>query len=506
MSKKTAEDLNPTDKGKLDELSLEIYEARVRDLTEKLVRSKEKCELLGRENDALGRAQTKFSSDKQDIVEFLNIKVREHEEHITVLEAKIQKLEDEKRALEAKAKQDIENTIADWKKELDGVQNLSSKYKGELDMLFDFKGKKDDLERNLRQALALLETREKEYKDVIHTMERKVLQDKNHMKKEMLQKVNEAVTNFRRVADQQMAETTKRAIRENMAITSQIKKMSARTLELIAENEAFKTKVEKLKTSNALLTESEKELAKKNQANQRVIKMLLDRLKESDEMLELAYEQNAEKDNALPEESDLKERGESQFNNNNSSSAEDDVLFEELKSEYGRLLGDLTDLERLVLDLEEVEPEQITNKIDAIIHETRANDSLKFRLLQLFSKNSYVNQEASPERPTSTKTRRKHAPMEKQEEVDISAVISAIPKPSRYNTAEPIRTNSVSVQTLPIILQTLGEGSNLNLNNPTKNSKVMTLLSEVRPWGNPAQSFPKKDDCFPSWLFEIPLK
>jgi regulator of replication initiation timing len=64
-----------------------------------------------------------------------------------------------------------------------------------------------------------------------------------------------------------------------MAITSQLKKMSAKTVDLIAENEALTVKVNKLKTSNSLMTESEKELAKKNQANQRVIKMLVERLK-----------------------------------------------------------------------------------------------------------------------------------------------------------------------------------------------------------------------------------
>jgi uncharacterized protein (DUF3084 family) len=64
-----------------------------------------------------------------------------------------------------------------------------------------------------------------------------------------------------------------------MAITSQLKKMSSKTQELIVENDSLTAKVAKLKSSNTLLTESEKELAKKNQANQRVIKMLVERLK-----------------------------------------------------------------------------------------------------------------------------------------------------------------------------------------------------------------------------------
>ncbi|KAJ3331684.1 hypothetical protein HDU76_002486 [Blyttiomyces sp. JEL0837] len=290
MSKKAAEDFNQAEKGKLDEVTLEIYEAKVRYLTEKLSRAKEKIEVLSKENDAFAKNQVKFATDKQDSIDFLTIGVRKNEEKILSLEAKIHDLEDEKRQMELKAISDLEKAQMEWKLELEQVQNQSRGYKAELDQLSDFKGRKEDLENSLKRALTMLEVKEKEYKDIIHNMERKVLQDKNQMKKEMLQKVNEAVANFRRVADQQMAETTKRAIRENMAITSQLKKMSAKTLDLIADNETLTAKVNKLKTSNTLLAESERELAKKNQANQRVIKMLVERLKESDEMLELAFE------------------------------------------------------------------------------------------------------------------------------------------------------------------------------------------------------------------------
>lgn len=62
------------------------------------------------------------------------------------------------------------------------------------------------MENQIHSLEILLQDREKEYKEVIHSMERKILQDKNAIKKEMLQKVNEAVINFRKVADQQMAE------------------------------------------------------------------------------------------------------------------------------------------------------------------------------------------------------------------------------------------------------------------------------------------------------------
>jgi hypothetical protein len=78
-----------------------------------------------------------------------------------------------------------------------------------------------------------------------------------------------------------------------MAISSQLKKMSQKTTEFIIENDNLRAQIQTLKRQNSLLADSEKALAKKSNANQKVIKMLVDKLKESDQMLELAFEENA---------------------------------------------------------------------------------------------------------------------------------------------------------------------------------------------------------------------
>lgn len=46
-------------------------------------------------------------------------------------------------------------------------------------------------------------------------------------------RVNQVAAEFRKVSNKQMAETTKRTIRENVSITAQLTKMSDKTLELI---------------------------------------------------------------------------------------------------------------------------------------------------------------------------------------------------------------------------------------------------------------------------------
>jgi hypothetical protein len=92
------------------------------------------------------------------------------------------------------------------------------------------------------------------------------------MKKEMVTKVNLVAAEFRKVSDLQMAETTKRTIRENVAINQQLTKMSDKTVELIGENEALKVREKDLVRQVELLEASEKELAKKSVSNQKVYK------------------------------------------------------------------------------------------------------------------------------------------------------------------------------------------------------------------------------------------
>jgi hypothetical protein len=62
------------------------------------------------------------------------------------------------------------------------------------------------MEKKIIMYEELIKKKETENRYHIHNLERKVLQNKNQVKREMIQKVNEAVANFRRVADQQMAE------------------------------------------------------------------------------------------------------------------------------------------------------------------------------------------------------------------------------------------------------------------------------------------------------------
>lgn len=86
----------------------------------------------------------------------------------------------------------------------------------------------------------------------------------------MILRVNQVAAEFRKVSNKQMAETTKRMIRENVSITAQLAKMSDKTTEMIHENDEMKQKEKSQRQLIELFEANEKELAKKSHSNQKV--------------------------------------------------------------------------------------------------------------------------------------------------------------------------------------------------------------------------------------------
>ena len=86
----------------------------------------------------------------------------------------------------------------------------------------------------------------------------------------MVAKVNSVASEFRKVSDLQMAETTKRTIRENVAINQQLGRMSDKTMELIQENESLRAREAELRRQVDILEASEREVTRRNVSNRKV--------------------------------------------------------------------------------------------------------------------------------------------------------------------------------------------------------------------------------------------
>src|SRR6218665_2590296 len=86
----------------------------------------------------------------------------------------------------------------------------------------------------------------------------------------MIQRVNQVAAEFRKISNRQMADTTKRTIRENVAINVQLTKMSDKTMELIEDNDGLKERERRQRQMIEILEANEKVLTTKNLANQKV--------------------------------------------------------------------------------------------------------------------------------------------------------------------------------------------------------------------------------------------
>ena len=86
----------------------------------------------------------------------------------------------------------------------------------------------------------------------------------------MVLRVNNVASEFREVSNKQMADTTKRTIRENVVINSQLVKMSDQAVELISENDNMKLRLKKQKEQLNIFENTEKELITKNISNLKV--------------------------------------------------------------------------------------------------------------------------------------------------------------------------------------------------------------------------------------------
>jgi hypothetical protein len=100
---------------------------------------------------------------------------------------------------------------------------------------------------------------------------------KTRLKKDMVVKVSRVAAEFRRVSNKQMADTTKRTIKENVSVNSQLQKMSEKVTELIDDNDNAKVKDKIYKQQLDLLEDNEKELAKRNVCNLKVIRLLTEK-------------------------------------------------------------------------------------------------------------------------------------------------------------------------------------------------------------------------------------
>ncbi|KAM3910986.1 cilia- and flagella-associated protein 157 [Leptodactylus fuscus] len=300
----------PADRPKAEpvsEESKEHYELQIRDLEGRLERYQKKWDEICAKESFFQAQFDQLSSDKKEIVSFLKRTLNQRIDEIADLNDQLAGLQQAKDAEKDAYETQLAQMRHEFQETKDRVTSENMLLAGKLASLEEFRVQKEGLMAKFAALEEKLRKQEEEHKDMMYKLEKKAVLDKDRLKKEMVQKVNTVAAEFRRVSNDQMAETTKRAIRENAAISSQLAKMSEKSLELIDENDQLKEQESELRKQLEMLEDNEKEFVKNNLSNQKVIRMLTEKCQQQQEMLDLAVQTEQELHHLHTEHQSLQE-------------------------------------------------------------------------------------------------------------------------------------------------------------------------------------------------------
>ncbi|XP_021048274.1 cilia- and flagella-associated protein 157 [Mus pahari] len=287
----------------------EFYHKQIQDLEDRLARYQRKWDELAVREKLFHQEFEQLANNKKEIVAFLKRTLNQKVDEITDLNDQLQSLEVakdmEKDAFEAQLAQ-VRHEFQEIKDQLT-TENIALGNK--LSSLEEFRLQKEELTEKYLALEEQLHKQEGEYKDYVYNLEKKSVLDKDRLRKEIIQRVNLVATEFRKVATNQMWETTRRAIQENNSVSLQLSKVSKHGVQLLQENEQLKGTQNKLCQQLEMLENTQEVMARKNIGHKKIILMLTEKCRqqrkgtEETEQLRLLLSQleqnfqNVQKDN-----------------------------------------------------------------------------------------------------------------------------------------------------------------------------------------------------------------
>nr|XP_033815919.1 cilia- and flagella-associated protein 157 isoform X2 [Geotrypetes seraphini] len=270
----------------LSELSKEFYLLQIRDLEGRVIRYQRKLDELETSAVIFQAKYDQVLKDKKEIVSFLKRTLDQRTDELTELNEHLITIQQAKEA----DKDAFEAQLAHERHEAQEIKDqLTSENMvlvGRLAGLEEFRLHKEDLMARFAALEMQLKKQEEEHKEMIYNLEKKAVIDKDRLKKEMLLRVNMVAAEFRKISNNQMAETTKRTIRENVSISAQLAKISERSMELIQEKDLLMDAQNEQCKQVAMLEHNEKQLVKNNLSNQKMIRMLTEKCHQQQILLE----------------------------------------------------------------------------------------------------------------------------------------------------------------------------------------------------------------------------
>eukprot|EP01029_Cantina_marsupialis_P030770 TRINITY_DN84470_c0_g1_i1.p1 TRINITY_DN84470_c0_g1~~TRINITY_DN84470_c0_g1_i1.p1 ORF type:complete len:573 (+),score=178.30 TRINITY_DN84470_c0_g1_i1:151-1869(+) len=201
--------------------------------------------------------------DQADIYAYLHQKLDDNFDRISNLEQELS----ETKANASETKSNFESEIEQLNQEHDDTNAESITKIESLEQrlleLDNFQKMKDTIEANMHRLDNELKEEKAAHEFTIQDMDRKLIQEKERLKKEMLIKIKETKQSLLAMTEDQLATTAKRTIMENEQMTTELQFQSKETKKLLTRNEKMMTENKNLRRQIRIHQQTEEELAKK---------------------------------------------------------------------------------------------------------------------------------------------------------------------------------------------------------------------------------------------------
>ena len=221
---------------KLSENDKKFYTMQIELLEKQYEKYQERCnELKLRQQAELDQVRT--LEQDFEMLKYAKKQVELKEEEIADLKDRLvglgQAKELEKEMLQ-KELNNLKNEIHDIRERYEAENSNLRNQVADLEI---FRAKQDSYLARRQQQQDTLKFRQEEHVRKLESIKKKDQTDRDRLKKDMIQKMNNVAADFRRASNKQMAETTKRTINENARIEQTVNDMEDIATRVQNENE-----------------------------------------------------------------------------------------------------------------------------------------------------------------------------------------------------------------------------------------------------------------------------
>ncbi|XP_063987605.1 cilia- and flagella-associated protein 157 [Diachasmimorpha longicaudata] len=206
----------------VNERDIVFYEQQILDNNRQLARLKTRNEFLEGELDSLKAELTRLEDDRSDVVAHLKRILQQKTEEAKELGERLLAMEELRKDEKLVYKTKEESMLQEYH---NMETNLNAEVKlvsGKLNALEDWRNARAELTRKFEIQEEQMAEQEQRHREALYEAEKSLVIGKAQMQREMQERLNDLALSFQEATNIRMADATKRAIRENIVLNSEL--------------------------------------------------------------------------------------------------------------------------------------------------------------------------------------------------------------------------------------------------------------------------------------------